>query len=286
MLDQSVKIFIDTRYTTELRDEIYRSFNIFELFEYNDASDNFIAIVMQCGNLSNEMISDQILEELHRCLNYVLNEHEVKLTSDTNIAQKNEICLGFYRLQYLEDYNNIIQTLEGFQDDTTQLSLVLSAVCDFDDIVIFPLISEFNPEILLSLKEFIYEKERTAEESIPVNAPMMRQLKTLFGIASELTIGQTLLDAGVLLGSRFVTYLQYLNVEDLGTAHKHIAENLLSVIYLSDDGYKNPLLTYRSNSAKILSDLDKITGVEACISSLIDKVNTVLKVNDDKIRVS
>ena len=59
------------------------------------------------------------------------------------------------------------------------------------------------------------------------------------------------------------------------------ALNMLSVLYLSTDGFNSPIITYRKYSSRVFNDLDAISRVEVKLLGYIAKVEELLKAKNE-----
>jgi hypothetical protein len=283
-MDEMIVSFIDNYFSDEAREDIYKSFSLFDLFEHQNAYSGFVDIITNASYVTSDSLKDCFVNELNKQLDYVLKEHTVILVPDATIEQKNAILHAFGLLQYLEDYTSIILTLESLTTDEEQLSSILSGLSGLDEMTIISIVEFFDPDILQQLKKFIYIKE--SEEKMEVNSDLIHNLKVFFKLNNREYLGVHLLKNNVLLGAKFESYLQYFENEITVGTPEEVALNILSIIYMSEDGYKEPLLTYREHSLQLLHDVNKVSAVEVLIIKLVNSLEEYKKALNEKNRIS
>lgn len=276
--------YVEETFTDELKLEIKRAFNLFDYFEYDTAYLGMIDIVMNESNHSSETMHDLLVREINVKQDYVLRQHTIELIEEATISQKNEILQALAQIQNLRDYSGIIRTLESFESDDAQLASVLSELCILDETQIMVLIAEFDSTLLSNLKSYIYAREN--EENPVVNVKLVENFKTFCEIFPDPTIGQVLAKSGVLMGERFSSYLTHVEEELKQMDMDNAALNMLSVLYLSTDGFNSPVITYRKYSGRIFVNLDTISRVEVKLLGYIAKVEELLKAKNETSRIS
>lgn len=284
-MDELLILFIETYFTEEFQEEIIKSFDLFDFYEYNQAYQGFIDIASSQGTISTDDLKDQFVQELNNKLDFVLDQHTIKVTAETTLQQKNQILASLGHLQKLEDYTGIIRMLESFESDEEQLATIISDCTLMDKTEIMTLIVSFSPSILSTLKEYIYQKEE-ATPKYQSRSDIVSNLKLYSKFTNGNTIGSQLAKNGALLGQRFFEYLPY--VEDMFVVqndHNATALNILSVLYMSIDGFNSPLLVYRKFSYTILQDLNLVSKVEAKLLEGISKYTEFKKAHHESIKL-
>lgn len=285
-MDDIIVVFCDTYLSDEYKAEVFRSFQLFDFFEYRQASQGFIDILNDANNISSDDLKDRFTQELHDKLDFMLNEHTVKLTDEATIHEKNELLYAFGLIQHLEDYTGVIRILESFEDNETQLSLILEDLCVLDQTQIMMIVESFQPKILATLKAFIYQKESEETTIDDRDAKILRNLRQFFGVHGKDNIAYKLIEANMLVGARFTTYLPYVEGNLVEENNDATALNILSLIYMSIDGFNNPLLMYRKYSYQLLHDLNKVSAIEVLVMRLMAKFNEAKDVQNEKDRLS
>lgn len=283
-MDELLQSFVSTYFTEELQQEIRRSFSLFDFFEYDQAYSGFIDIIMNESNLGGDAMRDLFIEELHRKCNFVLDQHELELSEETTIPEKNEFMQALAQLQHLEDYTGVIRTLENMEQDEIQFAQIVSELSMLSETQVLSLVVNFNPRVLKILKEFIYSKE--SETPAEPNAKLIANLRMFDAVFGQNHIGYHLMRAEVRLNERFESYLSYVKDELVVEDDEQCALNILSLIYLSNDGFNSPLTVYRKYSHHLLQNLDRVSRVEVKVLNLLGRMNERKQAEDEKARLT
>ena len=255
-MNELIDVFLENYFTEEFKDEVYRSFNLFDKYEYLDAYSEFVNIITDYNQSSTDDLKDKFVIELQTRLDYVLNEHTIKLVETTTIEEKNEILSALLLIQNLEDYSGIINTLESLESNEEQLAIILSDLCLLSDVKIMELVESFDSTILSKLKQFIYSKETDNqdidEETQKTKLNITNNLKLFFELSGTNNLAYLLISSSIIVGELFETYLSYIEDDIVSKSDEQTAINILSMIYLSSNGYNAPLLTFRKYSYRLL----------------------------------
>jgi hypothetical protein len=280
-MDELIASFINVTYTTELKNEIRRSFQLADLFQYKYLSINLLDLLTIAYENDSNMLADRFILTLHAGLDYILNEHNITLTEDTSIRTKNEILSALNVVQDLEDYTSIICILESFEDDAVKLSTVISDLCVLDVTDVMVSLESFDDSILTTLKDYIYGKESTVHETITDDVTgYIDNLKVFISLYGDETIGSKFIEGGFSLGEPIEVYLGFLEADFTNiTDDKTVAMHVLSLIYMSQGSLSNPIDVYREHSAMLLKDLSRVSAIEVMILDMISKVEEVKNAN-------
>lgn len=285
-MDELLALFMESTYTKELCEEIERTFGLIEFFQYKDAYSGLIDIVTQEGETDKNTMHDMFIDEIHNKLNYMLEQHTITMVPEATITQKNEILLALAHIQNLEDYTSIIITLESFDPDEEQLASILEGLTMLDEHTIMMLIKDFDKSLLKKLKEYIYLDESRKPQLDKIHYSLLEHYKLFNKVYGTENIGSQLLMAGMSPGENFVTYLGYIDHSLIGPTDIITATNILSLIYLSADGYNSPLLIYRKHSLDVLQDLNMVSKIEVHILNMIAQLAEHKKAQNDQVQLS
>jgi hypothetical protein len=285
-MDELLSTFLDTYFSDELKEQIMTSFDLFDFYEYRQAYSGLMDIMNEHSNVSSDNLQDRFIQEVHSKLNYMLEQHTIKLIDDATLSQKNQILTSLAHLQKLQDYTGVIRTLETFADDYEQLAIIISDSTLMDQSEVQSLIESFNPSILQTLKQFIYQKEQEFKQTDEPNIKLMQNLKLFDKFSEGKGISSAFVKNGSLVGDRFSTYLKFIEHADLvGTDDDAAALNILSLLYMSIDGVNSPLLVFRKYSFHILRDLNIVSRVESKLLDYIGKFTEFKKAHHESLRL-
>lgn len=286
-MDDILALFVETYYNEQQADDINKALDLFDYFEYNQAFPGLIDIVVEHSTTSNENLIDSFTAAINQRLNFLLEQHTVKLVDEATIDQKNQILNALGHLQKLQDYSGVIGVLESLEDDTEKLTNILSDHVLMDQTELMTLIVSFSEDLLTKLKEYIYAVEdATPSEDEPARLDIISNLKLFNEFTEGKTIAAAAMQDGSRVSERFSTYLAFFKDEIVTKDTDQTAANLLSVLFMSIDGYNSPLLVYRKYSLSILNDLTLVSKVEVSLLNLIASYSEFKKVKHEATRLS
>ena len=286
-MDDILALFVETYYNEQQADDINKALDLFDYFEYNQAFPGLIDIVAEHSATSNENLIDSFTAAINQRLNFLLEQHTVKLVDEATIDQKNQILNALGHLQKLQDYSGVIGVLESLEDDTEKLTNILSDHVLMDQTELMTLIVSFSEDLLTKLKEYIYAVEdATPSEDEPARLDIVSNLKLFNEFTEGKTIAAVAMQDGSRVSERFSTYLAFFKDEIVTKDTDQTAANLLSVLFMSIDGYNSPLLVYRKYSLSILNDLTLVSKVEVSLLNLIASYSEFKKVKHEATRLS
>lgn len=285
-MDDLIQVFIDSYLNDDTADDVYSCFSLFDYFEYKNWDTDLIDLIAAADYTDTGALPTLFLGVLHKKLDYVLNEHTVRMTSDATIGNKKEVLTALARLQSLEDYTGVIALLESLEDDITKFSLIISDFCSLESTEVAILTEHFSPLLLERLKLFIYAKEQNEHTELAFPPEVLANATAFFKFKQDSTIGLNLIQNDVLVGCSFQSYIPYIEEGMLTGDTATIALNMLSLLVLSSDGYSSPVDTYRTYSMQLLHDLNTVSAVEVALISLIASFDEYKKAQSEKERLS
>lgn len=287
MSDDLLTTFIDSRYTDELKREIFTSLNLFDFYEYDKGYDPLYALVHSSSQVSVEDLSDHLFENLVEQLDIVLEQHGIKLNELATLEDRNKILYGLALFQSRENYEVYARILESSDEDVLQVGYILEDIVQMDAIHFVSILQSMTPRLTIALSALIEDKDQSiSEEPSEHSAQIVRLLKSLtLGYGKE-HLAATLLEAGFMVGAKLDNYLVFVDDAFLNNDSAQTALNILSLMYLSEDCYQDPIGAYRERSELWMDSLQTINEVEEHILTMISKVNELRGAQDASDRLS
>lgn len=282
-MDELIYYYIKEAYTQELSEEIFRSFILFDNFNYLSIYDEVLELITNESYTDTSSLSDLFFVKIMNSLDYILNEHKIKLIDEATIEEKNNFLFALFTIQELEDYTGIIALLESLETDEEKLSIIISDISDFDQVDVLKLIESFNPIMLNILKKYIYKKEENIKDE-KINSELMNNLQ-LFAKFKRSEITNTLI-VNILPGSNFDTYYSLSSSYIDNEPNKVIVVYLLTILFMSSNAYDKPLEFYREHSSNIFNDLNKINEIETLIIQTLNNFSEFKEAENEKVRLS
>lgn len=286
-MDDLIDVFVKSHYTEELQEQIYVSLGLFTAFNKQEAFQEIPDILMMESYTETDDMSSQVLGIIIRELDDLIAHHTLALVDDTSIMQKNQILMGLYSLQHLEDYDPVIRALETLMTVEEKVVRVLSIVTELDESVLMSLVLSARESFVELLKKFIYNKEELQPEYVPTGvANISVNLKIFDEVFGKPSVVKYLVNTNILPSQEFSEYLTLFGTELID--HNSVLNTALTVFWLlllSSDGTEKPLQTYRDNSQILFTDIKDITLVEQELVTAIGKFEEFKKVVNEKARL-
>ena len=278
-MDELIGTFIRAHFTEELVQEIYKSFGVFGLFNYGDAFEAFDGILNTEESDDSGMLTDLFMVTLHKQLDFLLEQHTLKLNEDATLEHKNEILRGLYMIQDLTDYTPISLVLESDASIEEKVCRVIEDVTMYDETLVASLLESYRLSFIENLKTFVYQKEAEKQDgsSNTILATINKNLKVyqkLFGMSEFVRV---MLESEILPAQSFKDYLALVKDEVVTGNLEETALRVFWILLLSSDGTENPLVAFREYSQDILDSVDKVTKVDQMLLSYIGKFQELKK---------
>lgn len=280
-MDEILKDYIESTFNFEMKLEIYKSFNLFFDYSLENFEEDFIEITMLESKTAKEDNQDRFIILLNEKIDFIVRAHQLKLSEEATLEQKNELLRALFRLQSLEDYTGVISILETTESNLEKFAIIIADISNLDEATVHELVISDDFTLLASLKSYIYLKEDSEYQEVNESEEVVEQAKHFFKFFDGDYVGRRLAKS-VLLGQRFESYLPFIEDSIVVPDNDETAINILSIIYISSDTFNDPLNSYRKHSLRILHDLNAVSKIEEHVIGLIGKFEEYKKVKSEK----
>lgn len=282
-MDILISNYLQDSFTPELKTQLQTAFRLYDSFELQDYESDFIDLLMMQEMSHAEDTHDQFIMIVNEKLDFIINEHRLKLTDEATLYHKVQILEALYAVQHLNDYSNIAIVLESNEDPEIQLTDILSQLCELKAATIFPLIESFDPSALDLLKQFVYGREEAT--GMPMTSLIELQKKVLENFKLFLVFAEKnlktqkplavhVVESGFMVGQPLERYIPFVKDGLNAVNFDQLSVDVLSIILLTDEGYNNPLITYRQHSHLLLDELTIITRVDSILVHILGLFET------------
>jgi hypothetical protein len=277
-MDPSIEAFIIDFYSDELVDLIRQSFEIMDAFNYDYNEQDFIRLLMEVENQSNDYLQDGFLAILNHKLDLVLKEHTITL-NNAKLYQKVEFLEALFVVQYLNDYNPLLYILESDLEADEKLAEVIAQLSTLTPSEVISIVDDYDEQILNTLKDYIYKSQPDETNQLDsTSKQIITSYKEFYdylnAVNANMPVGIEYLEAGIMPGMEFKYYIHYLNELLDDNDYNRLALDILSMILLAKDGYNNPINCYRENSGLVFNDLTIIGKIDANLTAHVSKFET------------
>lgn len=292
-MDNLIEAYINETYHPDLVDTIRKAFSLFEAFELPDYESEMIDLLMVGDMETSQNIQDHFTTLVHKQLDRVIQCHLIIPMEAAHIHEKVSLIEALYNVQHLNDYSSIVHTLEADYDPLERLADVLSTCSEMTPLAIENMILKFNPSILDTLKQFVYGKEADTKTILTDSQELQR--KIIHNLRSfkdfldsdlalifkgKQAIGLMMLESNVMVGQDLELYIPFIDAQLKHQDYPKLALDVYSIILLSDEGFNNPVGTFKKNAGWLLDDLTAISKVDPMfmtIANAFDKYKLTIE---------
>lgn len=284
-VNERIEDFITEVFAPEFVSLIKRSFSLFEAFEHQNAYNGLNDVTMDESVSDIASRADRFTVELANQLDFIVKQHLIYLTDESNIKDRIEILDALYRFQHLENYDAITSILDSTDDPIDKMSRILEELTEFDQGYFLTLLKDVDPRTLKLMEMFISIMNENVVQ-IPPDPKIVDRVKVFVQALGQEHIGYIVLEAGMIVGLPLKLYLPFVQ-EHLIVENNRVqtALNILSIIYLSDVQEQAVIETYREVAEDLFKTLDEVGRVEGEMIKLMAKIDETRKINDEKARL-
>lgn len=228
-------------------------FNIFDYYEIIYINDQLINLV-SCEQLEDKnLINKEIKNLINDTLDTIINQQDIFLNTneDIFIVEKVNLIKTLLLIQNIDEPTNILALLETDLDDNEKFNEIISRHSELTTIRLEEIIDRIGIFVLNSIKELLYKKEKqkySLEDNVELERKIIKKLKLYKNYIDNdnLLAFKLFTDNSISVGNSLKYYLDLATGEISGKLEE-IADNLLSIILLTKEGYNNSYKTYKDN---------------------------------------
>ena len=273
-MDNVLQFYIDSGYTLELRDQIYKSFELLQEFDYPDLFQAYHDILGNDQLADNSSLRDRFVLQIEKDLRYVASLHSVEFADSINLLTLNNLVEFFLTIQHLVDYDMILSTMESSELTNEEvLVAIMNEYTGIEESQLMEYITEFNPKFLEYLKIYALSKSNLeippeSKETIDRKASIIKGIKLYAEHIDPQAVGVELVKLGVLLDQPFGTYYGLVKDDLSAKISKDLASDIISLSIISQNKESSPLDNFRSIASDLGVALSDAIAIERTISSI------------------
>lgn len=280
-MDQMLELYVQDTFVPDMAAEIQRTTELLEHYQMEGFEDELKDIVYRSEDRTKDDTQDAFLSKLQDQVRFVLKSQMFTVSDEAKLFECNEILEALALFQDLEDYTLDINLLESDLEDSEKVYAILSKYCTLTDSKLFELIEEMDDDIIDAMKNLAYQKADDGKEDVGYSENELQIIhnfrRFMQFVKDRPTCGSNLLSCGAMVGLPLEHYINNLG-EDLETREVgDIALNVLSIIMLSEDALKEPLLALRRVSTGIFHDPSVAYKVDSIVTQALNEFNTFSK---------
>lgn len=269
-----IEYFVDNFIDEHNRDNIITAFDLLDQFGVEEYQERFITLMMIESDIGTIELVDSFTLTINNLINELLKIHGIVFNDIFFLETKNKILEGILVLQDLESKDSILTILESSSDSVEKFCEIIVEVTDLNFMYVLSAVEEVNPIFITKLNDLLNTNIINISEEEMINNDFSNKIITkLKNIKSfinyDKAVGFTLVNNNTVLGSNFTKYVTYAVKHFEHLTNEDIAKEVFVLLTMSDEGFEQPLITFRNYSQNLFSDLDKITKIDILLNKLI-----------------
>lgn len=277
--------YVNNTFQPELRKSIYDSFSLLESFGRKFYEDKLIDLIQREDDITSDTKRDMFIHTVQKEIEHIIKEHFIFLNTDISVTlnEMNEVANFLYIVQSLEDYSQVSYRLHA--EDTARNIIVdlIDYLSLLDKPRIMEIIAHVEDHFIVSLKEFIKDKEDSDTEKLDIKH--LKYLRYFFMfIENTKCLGHTFFNEGYssltlhefneLVSVNIGAYIDKTIMVNRGQA----VLDCLSILLVCRDSYELPILKFKQNTNMFTHNLENTTKLEASMLSMLNDFNMFLEV--------
>lgn len=283
-MDHTLTFFIQSGYTDELRDQIYRAFKLLEEFDFPDLYSRYHQILGNDQLTYNADLRDSFLHQVNEDLRFVGNLHSVEFIDGINLLTLVDLTEFFMTIQHLVDYDMILSTMESSElTDEEMLVEIMNEYTGIDHSALMEYIESFNPKFLEYLKLYAMSRQgmeipEVSQEVIDRKTTIVKNITTYRNHIDGDAVGVALVELGVLLDQPFDTYYSLVRDDLQAKKPVELASDIVSLSIICQQQDASPTENFRKVSEGMRLPINTIVAVEQAIATTFSAYNAMVKV--------
>lgn len=269
-----IEYFIDNFIIEDNKANIKTAFDLLDELGVEDYQERFVSLMMIESDIETSQLVDSFTLLINNLIDDLLKLHGVVFNDIVYLETKNKVLEALVSLDSLESKDFILAILESSNDEVEKFCEIITHLTDLNFMYLFNAVESINPSLISKINEiFSANANKLTEEEIDkrdFTNKIISKLKQLrIFINYDKAVGFTLVNNNTVLGSNFNQYSTYAVKQFEHLTNEEIAKEVFILLTLSDEGFEQPLITFRKYSQNLFSDLDKITKIDIILNRLI-----------------
>lgn len=281
--------FITNNFNPELSKILIRAIHIFDTYNLENYELTLNNLIYGKGDhkdlddFKDEYVNiiKELLIELGKQFTFIFNE---------NATIEDVVSLFEYliNLEYYLDHEAVINVLDNVEHHIETLARLFNMIDNVSENWVFLTLDDFDSSLLNKIREshtrVVIEPIETEKEQKDTDM-MIDQLKLYRDFTSnDKLVCFKLIRRGVPIGQSFKHNVEYIRNHLEYAKDEDLAFELLGILMMSDDTYKNPVFGLKEHSNYLFDTLEKISKIDNLVNKIMSdllnyKTNTKGKQN-------
>ncbi len=286
-MDDLITTYIDTKYTPEMAEIIYRALGLFSVF----GNATPVLLIVDAISLSQdehpEVIMDAISIVVDEGLDHLYLAHRITLSENISMTEKVQILEAIYGFQFQETYEPFSRILNNCNiSPRMQFLEVISIISGIDVPNLEDMIDEVYEGTVDRLKEYV-ESGLTEEAETPDFEMLKKVRRNLLSYSKAFgspKISVVLEGFEFQYGCPFDTYFNILRDEIINTEDMETTTyGLLWLALISSDGVDSPQKLLIEKTDSLFDNIMQINQYNAMLSKALGRFQEFKEHENEKV---
>ena len=275
---------LEARVSTEHKTEVEIAFSLLDKFYEEDITQDFIDHLSREDEDHKENIQDGFFAILDDKIRFIFNQHKLTISTEARLSEKNQLLSSLYRIQNLEDYQEIEPILQSERAADEMIADMFSLYCELEAPHILSILDSVADELINLIKIMVDDKSRFGEDTptVTYDPKLVEALRVFRKHGGAEAIGFKLIEGGFPIGLKLQRYLPFVQ-EHLHSVidDKELLLDVYSLILVSEGGFDSPQLFFRDNAHFFTTDTNKITKLDVGVVQLFSELSKLIATGED-----
>lgn len=272
-MTDEISVFVEFAYVGQKQTDVVYSLDILDKVSQYGYLDNFTQILLGSPDATMTDLADRFFLELDNVQRDLLYKQNIVLTREAEFHNATLMLEGFVNFQNLADYTDISRFLETDLNYTEMMLEIFSNLTTLSKDVIFSICSEFKPDLKKALADYIRDKTKSSSDITPMTVEQREIIENfkLFRryLNGKYCLGMQLVDSGYIPGFTIKDIMGLLYGGITNTDPKKTALDIMSVLYLCIDGYKDVSRVYKRLATDIMDGIGNRVAIDTIVTTAI-----------------
>ncbi len=269
-MNEIINTYIQNTFNPELEFEVRKTLSIFENFLLEGVDDDLSNLLMCIEDADRDQVQDNFIAILNKKIDFIFLSHSLRFSEKTPLHIKNDILNAIFILQDLNDYTLAVDTISSSTDTNFAIANVIALYCTVGVGNILNYLQSVDSSLLDKI-ENLYIEQRNSEID-PNTATIRENIEKIYDYVRAFDdmikvecLGSMMVGKGYKAGYPIKQYLSLVRDDiviitadgvDKGvSARDSIANNIISLVLLSENGYEQLEQIISDNVAQMVPNV-------------------------------
>lgn len=268
----SLREYLTGAVSPELFDLLVDAHAVFESYSLPDYEDQFDEALMTSDSLALGDTPDLIVKQTHECLDFILDEHGIRLIDFTPLNIKNEILRAIQAIVNFEDRAAILGVVDLDLLAEEKFAELLTVLTGFEAENYLPYLEYVTPLLFNRIKELVeepYVADVSEAEQAEVYERRNRLARWIQFIQATPHEALDLVRNDLVLGLPYKTYLDLIGRRFEQFTVMEAVLNLMTLALCSKDYYALPTQGAKEYLELYVADLQQVITLNHALGQLV-----------------